>query len=582
MLVSPAVIWIAVLAAGAAAAAAVFFAVLQRRSARHALAVSQANERLMTAQQERLSQLDARLKTVLQLNRDLVEAGDETALVRAALTSVNFLVAGLGSTYVPFDAWGQPLPAFTYGEMPEPVLKGWAEHLVSEHVRQRCSSCRELHAGPGQSCPLQFGPFGGTLNIYCLPLALGSRRLGMVNIYLPADRLLSEDLHQFLSGLLHEMALAVETQRLHAQEVETLRQLHRLRTPRAGLTSMLEALLESIQTPLSLDALMLRVRPMSTPRLSDLEVVIGDRSLEIFGRIEEHWSGLLEGEEDCADCFPEGISWLALPLTLPEGQVLGALIAARRSDERFTPSQKGVLETAAAQAALMIENERLNMSLEYTLVIQERTRLAREIHDGLAQTLAYLKMQAAQMQSALTQGDTQRLARLLHENRQALSDAYNETRQAIDNLRVNPEEGLLSWLAQAAIEFEQNAALHVVTDFPETEPGLLPEIQAQMIRIIQEALNNVRKHAHAREVRILLRSLDSGDQNRKAPDWILEIVDDGCGFNPEDVPIVARYGLRGMRERAELMGSEFQIISQPGHGTKVVLFVPVQVEEVGD
>jgi two-component system nitrate/nitrite sensor histidine kinase NarX len=580
MLVSPWYFWIAALLLGGIAAAAGLL--YQRRLLTRARAAAQQNACLVAEQKERLSQLDVRLETVLQLNRDLAEAPDESALVSAALASVNRLVSGLGSTFVPFDAWGQPLPAFTDGEMPEPVMKGWAEHLASQHVRQRCSSCQDLHAEKGQACPLQFGPLSGTMNIYCLPLALGERRLGMVNIYLPAERRLLPELHQFLSGLLAEMALAIEAQRLHAQEVTTLRQLHHLRSPRAGLTGLLEALLDSVLTPLSLDAVYLRVRPMSNERLAHLDVMCGDQTLGLFERLGERWMKLLDGELDWTDCYEEGISWLGLPLLLPEGQVLGVLMAARLTNERFTPSQKGVLETVAAQAALMIENERQNMSLEYTLVIQERTRLAREIHDGLAQMLAYLKMQSAQMQSALSQGDQQRLARLLHESRQAISEAYNETRQAIDNLRVKSDEGLLVWLSQTAVDFEKTTHVRVISVLPEHEPGLQPEIQAQMIRIIQEALNNVRKHAQANEVRIALRRLGPADQRGELSDWILEIVDDGCGFDPEDVPVVARYGLRGMRERAELIGAEFQIASQPARGTMVRLFLPGQVEEVGE
>ena len=232
----------------------------------------------------------------MQLNRELVEAPDESALVAAALASVNRLVPGWAA-HLPFDAWGQPL-AFSNGEMPEPVMKGWAEHLASQHVRQRCSSCKDLHAEKGQACPLQFGPLSGTMNIYCLPLALGERRLGMVNIYLPAERRLTTELHQFLSGLLAEMALAIEAQRLHAQEVTTLRQLHHLRSPRAGLTGILEALLESVLAPLGLDALYLRVRPMSNERLAHLDVMCGDRTLGLFERLEERWMKLLDGELD--------------------------------------------------------------------------------------------------------------------------------------------------------------------------------------------------------------------------------------------------------------------------------------------
>ena len=92
--------------------------------------------------------------------------------------------------------------------------------------------------------------------------------------------------------------------------------------------------------------------------------------------------------------------------------------------------------------------------LEYAVVIQERNRLAREIHDGLAQTLAYLKLQTAQMQRALAQNDLPALKGLLIQNYSSLADAYLDARQAIDNLRLNPNHGMDEWLDQTVKEFE--------------------------------------------------------------------------------------------------------------------------------
>jgi signal transduction histidine kinase len=104
------------------------------------------------------------------------------------------------------------------------------------------------------------------------------------------------------------------------------------------------------------------------------------------------------------------------------------------------------------------------------------------------------------------------------------------------------------------------------------DPAFLPEVQAQLVRIVQEALNNVRKHSRASMVRISLRNWGG--------DLLLEINDDGQGFDPDDIPPVAQYGLRGMRERAELIGADFQIISQPRSGTTVRLNLPMYFQEV--
>jgi two-component system nitrate/nitrite sensor histidine kinase NarX len=473
---------------------------------------------------------------------------------------------------VPFDVWGEPLPAFTFGDLPEPVLKGWAEHLVSEQVRSRCSDCKKLHAPPGQECPLHLGPLGATMAIYCLPLSLGERRLGMVNLYLSPGQVLDAGAQRFLEGLLDQMALAVEALRLRDQEFSLLRHLHNLRSPRGELSVGLEALLDSARQAVGADGLSLQVRPMMDERISNLLVQAGTLPLDAPEALEPALNlALQEGKPQQA--AEDGLDWVVEPVMLPEGQVLGTLFALRRAQDGLSANRWTAVRTVAAQAALMIENERVTLSLEYSLVIQERTRLAREIHDGLAQTLAFLKMQSAQMQAAVNQGDQARLSRLLQENRAALADAYKETRQAIDNLRLSPDEGLLSWINQAARDFEKACGIQVVVAAASQDVALVPEIQAHLVRIVQEALNNVRKHAHAESVRISFRRWEN--------DLILEVVDNGNGFDPEDVPLAAQYGLRGMRERAELIGAEFQITSQPACGTTVRVFIPAQIQEIG-
>lgn len=98
-----------------------------------------------------------------------------------------------------------------------------------------------------------------------------------------------------------------------------------------------------------------------------------------------------------------------------------------------------------------------------------------------------------------------------------------------------------------------------------------PTVQVQLIRIVQEALNNVRKHAKAHIVEIIGRQ--DGDE------VLIQVRDDGLGFAPELVDASLRYGLRGMQERAEMIGADFQIISQPGRGSTVSLRLLAPVKE---
>ena len=206
---------------------------------------------------------------------------------------------------------------------------------------------------------------------------------------------------------------------------------------------------------------------------------------------------------------------------------------------------------------------------EARAILQERTRLAREIHDGLAQTLAFLKIEIGRAESMLAHHQSEQAARLLRDSSRTLGDAYLDAREAIENLRRVPDDRLDGWLKQVAEDFESISGLPV--EFQLCVEYQFPiQVQAQMIRIVQEALTNVRKHAQASHVRVTARELDA--------ELLLEVADDGRGFDPANSIAAARFGLRGMRERAESVGAEFQIASCPqGDGTTVQVRVPLRM-----
>ena len=265
---------------------------------------------------------------------------------------------------------------------------------------------------------------------------------------------------------------------------------------------------------------------------------------------------------------PELKSLLAAPLLSPERAVLGAILVGNRRASGFQPRQLALLQTIAGQVALVVQNASLMAELEYQTMLQERARLAREIHDGLAQTIGFLKLQAAQLRTQLDSGDAARARQSADLFYTTLSEAYQDARQAIDGLRVSPDEcGLTGWLHQIASEFQDLSGLPVHLEESSVEAQVSPEVQAQLIRIVQEALSNVRKHARAREVWLALRQTNG--------DLVLEVRDDGEGFTPQDITNASRHGLRSMRERAELIGADFQVISRPQQGATVRVRLPV-------
>jgi two-component system nitrate/nitrite sensor histidine kinase NarX len=501
-----------------------------------------------------------------------VEAEDEQSLVEIALNVVSNLTGALASSFVPLDEMGEPLSAIVHGNLPQPIMKAWAEHLAGQLVRKTCGKCQELHADAGQVCPLLQGPFADAFSVFCLPMTRGQRAYGLLNVYFGPHHELDAETRYFLEGLLVEMGNAIQVLRLRGQEMATVRQLQLARANRTSLATALEQLLDNLRISFEMDGAWLRMTPQRGNE-NQIEIIKG--STEGLTRAEVR--GLLNRVLDCPGevgsvGLGEGGSVLAASLALAETGASGAVLLFSAQNRVPAAQEMAVLKTVANQAALLIESERSRESLEFAIVMQERTRLAREIHDGLAQTLAYLKLQTAHMQRALAQNNLDGLKELLGQNYLALGDAYQDVRQSIDNLRLNPQLGMAHWLELSAKEFEHAGGIPVRRTFGELTVEVPTEVQAQLVRIVQEVFSNIRKHAHAKNAWIVLKDWEG--------DLILEVGDDGQGFCEEDVPLLSQYGLRGMRERSELIGADFQIVSRPNEGTVIHLRLPARSWEM--
>jgi two-component system sensor histidine kinase DegS len=203
---------------------------------------------------------------------------------------------------------------------------------------------------------------------------------------------------------------------------------------------------------------------------------------------------------------------------------------------------------------------------------QERQRLAEEIHDGPAQVLTNAIFQVEYLDRVVAGGSTGARTTTSSQARTELAllrsmlrDGLEEVRGFIATLRPPAVEvGLAAALRDAAAEFQGRNGIAVRVDVDGIDAGLSAAARASVLRITQEALQNVRKHAAATEVRIGL------DGNR------LVIADNGRGFDVMRLATGAsrNFGLQFMRERAELMGSELQIESRQGEGTRILLRLP--------
>ncbi len=205
----------------------------------------------------------------------------------------------------------------------------------------------------------------------------------------------------------------------------------------------------------------------------------------------------------------------------------------------------------------------------------ERERLAREMHDGLAQALALICMRLPSLEEAVGREDAPASQAIARELRDIATRALQEVRQAIFDLRVMVSRnlGLVPTLTEYLHDFSADSGIRMDFSADGGEFQFAPDVELQLMRILQEALTNVRRHARASYVTVRLQR--AGDAAR------LIIRDDGCGFDPgrSGAEGRAHFGLTTMRERAEAVGGKFCMESQPGQGTTVEVVLPLPPPE---
>jgi len=233
------------------------------------------------------------------------------------------------------------------------------------------------------------------------------------------------------------------------------------------------------------------------------------------------------------------------------GYIVSNLVEAQREQRR---------ELAGANQKLL----RYAATLEELTISQERNRLARELHDTLAHTLAALTVQLEAI-TAVWQPIPPKAAQMLDRALEATRSGLDETRRALQALRATPLEdmGLVLALRHLAEDVAARSGLALEVDISDRLADLSPEVEQCFYRVAQEALENVAKHADARHIAVSLKQ--SGSQ------LALTVADDGSGFATDTVASAYRFGLQGMRERANLIGATLHISSSPGQGTVVRL-----------
>lgn len=271
-------------------------------------------------------------------------------------------------------------------------------------------------------------------------------------------------------------------------------------------------------------------------------------------------------------------SFCAVPLA-HRGESLGVLAVAAHAPGRLCSDREiRLLEGVGEHVASAVAIARLHERVLDGAVIDERLRLARGLHDGLAQVLGYINTQTLAVRKLLRSGRVDDAQQELEAMQEAARSVSGDIREAILELRVAlPRGGLVAGIERYLDGYRAMAGADVRLELRGhvEELPLAPSAEIQAVRIVQEALHNARKHAHASRCRVLLAA--DGDE------LLVEVSDDGRGFlpgasQPSGWP---RFGIQSMRERAEAVGGHFDLTSQPGRGTTVRVRIPT-IREAAD
>ena len=271
--------------------------------------------------------------------------------------------------------------------------------------------------------------------------------------------------------------------------------------------------------------------------------------------------------------FLQGCSCaVVLPLQY-EGELEGLMLIAQDRPGVLKRSQLSLLSLLASQVAVALRNAHAYLQSEELAIGEERSRIAREIHDGVAQSLAFASLKLDLAERLRTQ-DAERSDGELQEARAAIRESIREIRRSIFALRpVDLEQhGYLETVRRYSVDFAQQNNLYVDVHAPQAMPPFDVRSEAVLFRIFQEALHNVAKHARAKRLIVHTGINDAGAA-------FVTVEDDGDGFDVslvgERVTTAGGLGLKQMRERVEQRNGRFEITSKPGAGTRVTASIPL-------
>lgn len=285
--------------------------------------------------------------------------------------------------------------------------------------------------------------------------------------------------------------------------------------------------------------------------------------------------GTVQYQHDVAKCdkiigheffHDQNVGMIAVPLQYRD-QMLGVYNLFVDQDIMGEVEEINELLTSIGRhLGMAIDKARLDDETNRLSIMEERTRLAHELHDSLAQTMASLRFQVRVLDESLRKGEEPTVWHELEQIENNLDEAYAEVRELITHFRAPIDKrGLVPAVEHLASRFRKQTGINVFLQQEWNIVQLPAAVEVEVIRIIQEALNNIKKHSQAHTVRVILRSEPQGNCH-------ILIEDDGVGIDTTNTSDGEdHYGLNIMSERAKRINGKLKIESEPGEGTQVSL-----------
>lgn len=502
----------------------------------------------------------ALLGAIQKVTEQFASAGDLDAVLSAAVRGITEVTGARG---VAISMGGSGLGVARSLGLDQALLDSSAERA------------RALLRGSvlGEEAPAGF--------VLSLPLTWAGRLEGSVHAFF--RELPGSEQRESYSILVAEFSAAAEAVQSRTRDLLTLFEVDRSIRAEGNLERMLKTLLT--QTMARADATLGGIYLVDDNRLLQLAVAQGvELPPTALLRLGEGFAG--RAAERCEPCVVRQLSdedrvvgggllgsagsAISLPLTSEE-ELLGVIVLAHQRPAHFDESILPFLNLLAGQVSLAVRNARAYLQSEELAIVEERARIAREIHDGVAQSLAFIALKL-DLITRLLETNQDKARAELSQAKVTIRETIKEVRRSIFALRPIDLEryGFVETIRRYCSDYGQQNDIRVHVDV-KAAPQLSPKSEAVLFRIFQEAMNNVAKHAQARQVWVTVGRSESGQS-------FVCVEDNGRGFDPavvgDRVTTAGGLGLRQMSERLQGRGGRFELRSARGEGTRIYASVP--------